>query len=378
MKKFLLLLSSCAVLFISGGCYASEALIKSDQQYDQFLSLYRHDPRPELLSSLVLYVDAQNLAADPYSSAGLASFFHCAMKKMDDGEQSELMDVALYMERPTAVMLSSALLHPPVKESNSASYLQVDSKLGCFFADGDSEHIIKILEYITDTQSKNSALASRAKRARLMLTIQAQKSRDILSIITHYKSDNSLINIYISELENVQPFSTRQLSLSTSEAHGSLQPTIMLPCIDLTKVENSYTPADLLVSVAECIDEKNYRAAADLYRLAKGYALYDRARIKDPTVATAFKALAFKYVKAMLGTSPEPMVAALQKPLAKSQCDVIVRLGQPNYYPRYMIQHGIQAAEKEDVNLNFLSEEESDSVWNYVINESLRCSLGSD
>lgn len=156
---------------------------------------------------------------------------------------------------------------------------------------------------------------------------------------------------------------------------GSLNPC---KCVDLSEVTNKKTPADILIGMRECIELKEFEKAAQLFAIAGVYGKYDTYRVKDKTAHQVTSILQEIILFDVDEKVKEDLVVNLQKYLkADSEelnnvCSQIQQIGAPKYYPRYMVQHGIQAftnSEKNSLVKNFKSKESFD----LALKEYLHC-----
>lgn len=129
---------------------------------------------------------------------------------------------------------------------------------------------------------------------------------------------------------------------------GSLASAQTVGCISLAEAKNTFTPPDLYKGVEECISKDKYDLAAGLFALAGIYGRFDAERITDKTAGQAKSVLImntfanesqdqktkFNEVFTRLIKTPE---------LFGKLCNEVQKVGMPNYYPSYMILHGIKA-----------------------------------
>jgi hypothetical protein len=128
---------------------------------------------------------------------------------------------------------------------------------------------------------------------------------------------------------------------------GNLKPTHDLDCLRLDQVKNIYTPADLMVSHDKCIQAARYEDAMALLLLAGTYSRFDTERVADQTSHDAFPAMQANDPP-MLETRQhmQPIIAKYRAPNSPEMakfCVAIKRIGAPDYYPAYMIDHGMGA-----------------------------------
>lgn len=136
--------------------------------------------------------------------------------------------------------------------------------------------------------------------------------------------------------------------VTNMRAEGSLVSSHAVGCIPITEAKNTFTPADLYKGVADCIHQDKYDLAAGLFALAGIYGRFDAERVTDKSAGQARTVLImntfanesqdqkskFSEVFSRLTKTPE---------LLGKLCADIQKVGMPDYYPSYMILHGIQA-----------------------------------
>ena len=131
------------------------------------------------------------------------------------------------------------------------------------------------------------------------------------------------------------------------ETPGNLKPTHDLACIGISEVRNDYTPADLMTGYVKCTQAGRYDDALVLMLVAGTYASFDSQRVSDVSAHDAFQAIEANIpqdekVKAGLQPVFEKYKAANSPEMAKF-CTDLKHLGPPNYYPAYMVAHGMGA-----------------------------------
>ncbi len=137
------------------------------------------------------------------------------------------------------------------------------------------------------------------------------------------------------------------------EAEGNLESTHAPGCIAPTDIRNSYTPADLYEAVADCVLKGQPAYGVALYVVAGAYSKYDVIRVRDASAhdaplllrSTAFQRVGDEKTQAFKQT----LLATLKDDAQHSQlCTLLLHVGPPNYFPRYMTQHGMDAFIHED------------------------------
>jgi len=152
-----------------------------------------------------------------------------------------------------------------------------------------------------------------------------------------------------------------------------------LACVPLTQVKNTDTPADIFKGLSECIKQNNYDDAADLFAIAGAYGQFDAQRVTDKTAGQAKTVLVmeaftdvledkkaqFAKVQALRMTDPKTL---------NTICANIKQIGHPNYFPDYMILHGMRAFTGENPYQNALEKNFDEAkVWGEVLAGYLTC-----
>lgn len=144
---------------------------------------------------------------------------------------------------------------------------------------------------------------------------------------------------------------TTRPQLKVHDAPGNLESKYDLGCVGSEKLRNKYTPADLYKAVSKCIESNRFEEGAFLFAMAGAYGRFDSLRVEDKTAHQALTALRMR----ALGSNDQTKRAAFEVGVRKAVgtpeglaavCKDIVRIGPPDYYPRYMVQHGIGAFRK--------------------------------
>ena len=140
----------------------------------------------------------------------------------------------------------------------------------------------------------------------------------------------------------------RAARITNHEAEGNLQSTVELGCIPVREARNVYTPADLYKAVAKCIESGNPTDGVPLYALAGVYGRFDTLRVPDRSAHQALLALQFENISSIdeekmnLFRTQMGRTAGDASALA-AMCAQLRDVGPPDYYPRYMVQHGMGA-----------------------------------
>jgi len=161
-------------------------------------------------------------------------------------------------------------------------------------------------------------------------------------------------------------------------APGNLESNHDLGCIGGEQIENRYTPTDLYKSVAVCVRAGRYREADLLFAVAGVYGRFDTLRVSDKSAHQATQ------VALMQALAPldEARKTAFRESLPKlfgdpqglaSSCREIERTGPPNYFPRYMIQHGMGAFLPAVPGNGLVENFDPKAAWKQSLDSYLHC-----
>jgi hypothetical protein len=169
-------------------------------------------------------------------------------------------------------------------------------------------------------------------------------------------------------------------NITNTRAEGSLASNNNIGCIEISNVKNQYTPADMYKGVAVCMEQGNYEWAYKLYAMAGLYAKFDAERITDETARQASTVLIINTMSPIAKEKRDKLMEVqsviLKSPQELSKlCQQVQKVGMPNYYPSYMIFHGVKAfmgnpnigALKENLDLNV--------VWKDSQKSYLKCDI---
>lgn len=163
-------------------------------------------------------------------------------------------------------------------------------------------------------------------------------------------------------------------------AEGSLALTQTVGCIPLAQAKNTFTPPDLYKGVEECVAQDNYDLAVRLFVLAGIYSWFDADRITDKTAAEARTVLITNAFATMSQDKKSKFSKALErltkKPdpgLVEKLCAEVQKVGAPDYYPSYMILHGIKAFTGNPHEEALIKGFDASSAWKNLQSEYLHC-----
>lgn len=161
------------------------------------------------------------------------------------------------------------------------------------------------------------------------------------------------------------------------ETQGNLAPTHKVGCVDLAGAKAEYSPADLAPGVVACAKNGDFDEAADLFVVMLLRARYDSKRVEDKTAHQAGQVIALQIRGALGAGEMENMEAALKvygggSARHQMMCREMKRIGPPDYYPAYMIKHGMSAVlgrDDEGITKGFRSK----LAWRDLLANYLKC-----
>ncbi len=155
----------------------------------------------------------------------------------------------------------------------------------------------------------------------------------------------------------------------------SLRAEQPLQCVGLGAVVSTYTAADVAAGARSCVDEGKYESAAALVFVSSAMAFYDTQRVRDPSAHQALRLLVPAYLEGADEASRESLMAAIEtatRPGSQaSLCSELQRIGKPDYFPQYMIAHGMDAIMSSDLP-PLVEEFDEEDAWRATL-EFSRC-----
>ncbi|MGE5468260.1 MAG: hypothetical protein ACM3Y9_12625 [Ignavibacteria bacterium] len=161
-------------------------------------------------------------------------------------------------------------------------------------------------------------------------------------------------------------------------AEGSLASTQAVNCIPLAEAKNSFTPPDLYKGVLDCLARDNYESAAELFALAGIYGRFDAERVADKTAGQAKTVLIMNAFAAVSDEKKSRFNAALGRITGSPEvlgrlCRQVAAVGMPDYYPSYMILHGIRAFTGNPHEGAIVKDFDASGVWKNLQSAYLHC-----
>ena len=155
-------------------------------------------------------------------------------------------------------------------------------------------------------------------------------------------------------------------------------PAPKVGCMALTEAKNTLTPVILYRASADCISQGKYDQATDLFALAGMYTRFDAKRVTDRTATQVIPALIMstfasasdeqrsKFGDAFTRSTGTPV-------LLNKLCRQIKQIGMPDYYPDYMIQHGMKAFTGNPDDGALQKDFDGPTVWKSLQSSYLHC-----
>ncbi len=159
---------------------------------------------------------------------------------------------------------------------------------------------------------------------------------------------------------------------------GQLAPTQTLGCIAIEKVKSTATPPDLYNASRACVDQGDYDDAVPLFLLGGAYGRFDAARVADKSAGQGVTILIMGFGNGLREDQKQAFTTATSKFQASESrvrlCGRFKHLGPPNYFPQYMILHGIKAFTTADPTADALVHDfDAAATWQRILAEGLNC-----
>lgn len=162
------------------------------------------------------------------------------------------------------------------------------------------------------------------------------------------------------------------------EAPGNLDSKHELGCIGAGSLSNKFTPADLYKAVSVCSKQGRFKEGAFLFALAGTYGRFDTLRVSDKSAHQAMTVLKMQAFGGMAPDQQNAFKGSVGETLGSpnglaTACNEIKRIGPPNYYPRYMIQHGMSAFTKTGADDSLVKDFDAQAAWKQSLESYLHC-----
>jgi Protein of unknown function (DUF3617) len=171
---------------------------------------------------------------------------------------------------------------------------------------------------------------------------------------------------------------TQSGNVTNMSIAGQLAAKNPVGCVSLSDLDNTRTPPDLYLGVTACIEKGDYPSSAALAALAGVESRFDAERVADKSAGQAGQVL----IMGTLNALPEERRQQFQKivtdlnadPKAMAPiCRSIEKIGYPNYYPEYMVLHGIHAFTAKPGDATLVADFDAPTTWNFLLTNYLNC-----
>ncbi len=152
-----------------------------------------------------------------------------------------------------------------------------------------------------------------------------------------------------------------------------------LGCIALDEAKTSYTPPDLYTGFTQCIAQKDFSRAVQLFMLAGIYSRFDEERIADTSSGPGRQALIVQATSALTDEERERFRQALEQLMndslaLKNVCSQLVAIGYPAYFPEYVLSHEADSVAAENASADALIPSfDSQSAWERLLDSYAHC-----
>lgn len=164
-------------------------------------------------------------------------------------------------------------------------------------------------------------------------------------------------------------------TVTSYQSEGNLEAPDLASCVGIEQLKPEQNPADIFLGMKQCLNSENYSLAAEMYFGAMTYAVYDAERVSDRTSHQAITILRMNTFNSL----SEQQLLLLQteidsiKANSTKTYEALAARGQPNYYPKYMIQHGMGASLGDQSDNEIVKNFDSSAAWIKAASR-LRCS----
>ncbi len=192
----------------------------------------------------------------------------------------------------------------------------------------------------------------------------------------------SLLSALVSSttvLADDKVIATQNGNIVNYTTEGNLEVTHQTGCVGFKGLNNKLTPADMYRGVAQCLQSGDFSNAGELYALAGLYARFDTLRVADRTAHGAITVLTMTVGQSATPQQQKKLMAEINKFLVKgtpelaATCQTVRKIGYPDYFPRYMIKHGLSAFMAEPRNRGLVTNFEAEKAWEQVLDTYLHC-----
>ncbi len=162
---------------------------------------------------------------------------------------------------------------------------------------------------------------------------------------------------------------------------GNLEPSQNLGCIGFEAAGAADTAADLALSSKNCLGEEKYDAAVESFITMQVFGVFDAQRVLDISAHQAVAVMGQEIAQTFGEGQAEAFQAAVTRFGGEGSarhtalCGHLRDIGPPTYFPRYMVQHGMEAflaPDDDPIDPDF----EAGPAWEGVLTNFLKCGAG--
>lgn len=178
--------------------------------------------------------------------------------------------------------------------------------------------------------------------------------------------------------QTAAPGSATGSGVTNVQAPGNLAATQAPGCIALSAANRKMTPPDLYNGLRECVSQEKYAEAAELFALAGLYGNFDAQRVADKTAGQAKTVLVMNLLGSVSDEQKTKLSAEVSRMAGSPEslarlCGEVRKIGAPDYYPRYMIMHGMRAFTGNADEGALRSDFDAAKVWATLQTSYLHC-----
>ncbi len=132
----------------------------------------------------------------------------------------------------------------------------------------------------------------------------------------------------------------------------------------------------------KCLERQAYDNSAALFALASLYARFDEQRVADESARQATQVLQQQAFEDLAPDKRQQFMEVFKRLVEQGSeplnelCRSVRKRGMPQYYPRYMVQHGIKAILKpEQENTGLIPDIDLEQIWDETLHSYLHCKV---
>jgi hypothetical protein len=175
---------------------------------------------------------------------------------------------------------------------------------------------------------------------------------------------------------------TKQDRITDHETSGNLESLNPVNCVPIAALSRTNTPADLLAGANKCADKADYESAVTLYSVAGAYGIFDTLRVRDQSALEALEVLRLNFANSLNERQKAAFGQAIQHALSDAKthaalCTSLEELGPPDYFPTYMVQHGMNAFAGGTPGGELEKDFDAPKAWVTALDAAARCKAGA-